>query len=356
MRVALVHDWLTGMRGGEYVLEAMIDEFPDAEIFTLLHVPGSVSTKIESRPIHTSFVTHAPFARQHYRKYLPVFPLAIETLRPRGFDVVISSSHCVAKAVRTGGTKHLCYCHTPVRYAWDQFDEYFVDRAFARALATPAAAALRTWDRATANRVDHFIANSNTVRDRIQKNYSRESTVIFPPVNVARFARPRAPSDFYLLVGALVPYKRIDRAIAACAQANRRLVIVGDGPDRKRLEAHAPPHVDFRGHVSDEVLAQLYSECRALIMPGVEDFGISAVEAQAAGAPVIALASGGALDTVSQDTGVLVADATVDAFADAFCKLESTQFDERVARENAARFGTDNFRSGLRSTVQTLLA
>jgi glycosyltransferase involved in cell wall biosynthesis len=243
-----------------------------------------------------------------------------------------------------------------VRYAWDQFDEYFVDRAFARALATPAAAALRTWDRATVNRVDHFIANSNTVRERIQQNYGRDSTVIFPPVNVARFSRRRAPSDFYLLVGALVPYKRVDRAIAACTQANRRLVVVGDGPDRKRLQAQAPAHVDFRGHVSDEVLAQLYSECRALIMPGVEDFGISAVEAQAAGAPVIALASGGALDTVSHETGVLVANATADAFADAICKLESSHFEESTARHHAAGFGIDKFRSGLRATVQTMLA
>ena len=356
MRVALVHDWLTGMRGGEAVLEALVEEFPDSEIFTLVHLEGTVSPTIEARPIHSSFLNHAPFVREHYRKYLPLFPAAIETLRPRGFDVVISSSHCVAKGVRANGTHHICYSHTPVRYAWDQFDEYFPNRNLLRPVARAGAAALRAWDRATVSRVNTFVANSSAVRDRIQRNYHRDASVIHPPVDVDRFTRPRAPDDFYLVAGALVPYKRIDRAIEACEIAGRRLLVVGRGPERARLERMGARHTVFLGHVSEEELADLYSRCRAVIMPGVEDFGIVTIEAQAAGAPVIALAAGGSLDTVTADTGILVEQPTAQAFADAILELEGRTFDEQCARRHAAGFSRERFRESMRVTVLQALS
>ncbi|HEX2092329.1 MAG TPA: glycosyltransferase [Longimicrobiaceae bacterium] len=376
MRVALVHDWLTGMRGGERVLEGMLDLFPGAEIFTLLHVPGSVSGKIEARPIHTSALEQAPFARRRYRGYLPLFPLAVESLRVRGFDLVLSSSHCVAKAVRTGGAPHLCYCHTPMRYVWDQFDSYFSGgyRRLLRGLAAPVAGALRRWDAATSRRVHAFVANSSHVRDRIRRSYGRDAAVVHPPVEVARFRQPRAPEDFYLVVSALVPYKRVALAVRACTLLGRRLVVAGDGPEAARLRRIAGPTVAFLGRVSDEEVADLYSRCRALLFPGVEDFGITAVEAQAAGAPVVALAAGGLLETVSGPrvgtagevvqrpdsgeaacTGVFFTEPSAEAMAAALLHLERMEFDEDALRRNAERFAPPHFHEGMLREVVRLL-
>lgn len=374
MRVAIVHDWLTGMRGGERVLEAMLDLFPDAEIFTLLHVPGSVSARIEARPIHTSPLQRAAFVRRHHRRWLPLFPLAVEALRPRGFDLVLSSSHCVAKAVRTGGAPHLCYCHTPMRYAWDQLDAYLPPGAvgrLARTAAAPAAAALRRWDAATARRVDAFVANSAHVRDRIRRSWGRDAAVVHPPVAVERFGRARAPEEFYLVLGALVPYKRVELAIRAAALARRRLVVAGDGPELPRLRAIAGPGVSFLGRVSDDDVAALYARCRAFLFPGVEDFGIAAVEALAAGAPVVARAAGGALETVAgptvsadgtvvrpaaaAPTGVFFAEPSAEALAAAMLHLEAAPPAEAVCRAAAARFATPRFHEGLSREVERLL-
>lgn len=375
MRVAIVHDWLTGMRGGERVLEAMLDLFPGAEIFTLFHVPGSVSAKIEARPIHTSALEKAPFARRGFRGYLPVFPLVVESLRVRGFDLVLSSSHCVAKAVRTGGAPHLCYCHTPMRYVWDQFDLYFSGgrRVLLRGLAAPVAGALRRWDTATAGRVDAFVANSSHVRERIRHSYGRDASVVHPPVDTERFRSTRAPEDFYLVVSALVPYKRVALAVRACELLGRRLVVAGDGPELAALRRMAGPNVTFLGRVSDEEVADLYSRCRAFLFPGVEDFGITAVEAQAAGAPVVALAAGGLLDSVSGPvvdeagevvapaeagtpcTGVFFAEPTAGALAAAILHLERTEWDEGALRRSAERFAPRVFREGLLREVVGML-
>ncbi len=376
MRVAIVHDWLTGMRGGERVLEAMLDLFPNAEIFTLLHVPGSVSPRIEARPIHASALARAPFARRGLRGYLPLFPLAVESLRVRGFDLVLSSSHCVAKSVRTGGAPHLCYCHTPMRYVWDQFDAYFAGgrRRLLRGLALPVAGALRRWDAATSRRVDVFVANSGCVRDRIRRSYARGAAVVHPPVDVERFRSPRAPEDFYLVVSALVPYKHVELAIRACALLGRRLVVAGDGPEMARLRSIAGPGVAFLGRVSDEEVAALYSRCRAFLVPGVEDFGITAVEAQAAGAPVVALAAGGLLDSVAgplvgaagevaegpadgaaASTGVFFAEPRPAAMAAALLHLDGLALDEGALRRNAERFATPRFHEGLLREVVGML-
>jgi glycosyltransferase involved in cell wall biosynthesis len=375
MKVAVVHDWLTGMRGGERVLEEILEIFPCAEIFTLLHRPGSVSPRIEARPIHTSFLQRAPFAARAYRGYLPLFPLAIESLRVRGFDLVISSSHCVAKAVRAGGAPHLCYCHTPMRYVWDQFGAYFGGRrGLLRGLARPVARALREWDAATAGRVDTFVANSEHVRARIRRSYGRDATVVYPPVDLDRFGAPRQPADFYLVVSALVPYKRIDLAVRACALLGRRLVVAGDGPELPRLQRLAGPDTTFLGRVPDEEIASLYSRCRALLFPGVEDFGITAVEALAAGAPVVALADGGVMESVGGAlvdaegevrgvvgageegrTGVFFAEPTPASMAAAIRQLERTTFDEDVLRRGAERFAPPRFREGLLRDIVRLL-
>jgi glycosyltransferase involved in cell wall biosynthesis len=365
MRVALVHDWLTGMRGGERVLEALLGLWPDAEIFTLLHVPGSVSPLIESRPIHASFVGRLPGAARRYRSFLPLFPAAIERFDLRGYDLVVSSSHCVAKGVRTGGTPHVCYCHTPMRYVWDLYDDYFgPGRASlpVRLLMPPVAAWLRRWDRRTASRVHTFIANSAHVRERIRRCYGRDAVVVHPPVDVERFRPAATREDFYLIVSALVPYKRVDLAIEAFNRLGRPLVVAGTGPELERLRRIAGPNIRFVGWLPDDEIADLYARCRAFIFPGIEDFGITAVEAQAAGAPVIAFGAGGALETVigsdgerADATGVFFHEPTPQALAQAVERADRATFDPAVLRRNAERFSLAAFQQGILDAVERLV-
>ncbi|MDE3154916.1 MAG: glycosyltransferase, partial [Acidobacteriota bacterium] len=293
-RIALVHDWLTGMRGGEKVLEVLCERYPAAELFTLLHVPGSVSATIERRPLHTSFVQHLPGAARHYRSYLPIFPLAIQQFDFTGFDLVISVSHCVAKsAIAPPGVRHLCYCLTPMRYAWDQFDAYFGPDRVGR---LPSAALKRVmnrlaqWDRDTAGRADRYVAISQYVARRIDRYYNREASVIYPPVDTRFYhPAPEAPEGYCLMVSALVPYKRLDLAIDACRLAGLPLRIVGQGPERARLERLAGPGVEFLGVQTDEAIRTLYRRAAVVMLPGEEDFGIVPLEAQACGRPVVAL-------------------------------------------------------------------
>ena len=360
-RVALVHDWLTGMRGGEKVLEAIAELYPDATIHTLLHVRGSVSAPLERHPERRSFVQWLPSAARHYRQYLPLFPTAIEQFDFDPYDLVISTSHCAAKSVVVPGrARHICYCHSPMRYAWDQFDSYFgpaqVGPAVSR-LLRPVLARLARWDVATAGRVDRYVANSHYVAGRILRYYNRRSTVVYPPVDTA-FYRPdpaRSPEPFFLVVSALVPYKRLDVAIRACAEAGAPLTIVGKGPEEvrlRRLAQAAGASVEFAGWLEDGQIRDLYQRCQAVLMPGVEDFGMVPVEAQACGRPVVALAEGGAVESVVDGvTGVLVKDPSVAAFAAALRDVSSRPFDSAAIRRHAESFSRARFQEQFRDLV-----
>jgi glycosyltransferase involved in cell wall biosynthesis len=360
-RVALVHDWLTGMRGGEKVLESLGGLFPDAEIFTLLHVPGSVSAAIERHPRHTSVVQRFPAAARLYRHYLPAFPFAIEQFDLDGFDLVISSSHCAAKAVvRTGRARHLCYCHSPMRYAWDQFEVYFGEERVGRVAALALRRYMRRlarWDAETAARVDRFVANSRHVAGRIRRYYNREASVVHPPVNTAFFTPDgRSPETFLLVVSALVPYKRLDLALAAARAEGLPLTIVGRGPELGRLRRLAGPDVTFLGAVADEQIRDLYRRAAAVLLPGEEDFGMVPVEAQACGCPVVALGRGGALESVVDGvTGVLVPEPSVSAFAAGLRRVQAMPVEVPVLRQHAERFSREAFTAGMTGAIRELL-
>jgi glycosyltransferase involved in cell wall biosynthesis len=357
-RVALVHDWLTGMRGGERCLEVLCELFPDAPLFTLLHVPGSVSPQIERRRIITSFVQRLPRAAELYRYYLPVFPLAIGRFDLGDYDLVVSMSHCVAKGVRAAPhALHLCYCFSPMRYVWDLSSDYFGPGhgLAARTLGPPLAAALRRWDSRTGG-VHRFVAISRHIADRIRRAYDRPADVIYPPVDVRRFEVAEPAEDYYLVVGALVPYKRVDLAVGAANRLGRRLLVVGTGPDEARLRALAGPTVSFLGWRPDVEIARLYARCRALIFPAVEDFGITPLEAAAAGRPTIALGRGGALETMvgleaadAAPTAVFFAEQSVDALADAITRFEGAadRFDAKALRVRAESFDRPIFKQKL---------
>jgi glycosyltransferase involved in cell wall biosynthesis len=355
------------MRGGERCLARIAGLFPEAEIFTLFHVAGATSSAIEAHPIHASPLSRIPGSAQHYRKLLPLFPRAIERFDLTGFDLVISTSHAVAKGVRTTPEQpHLCYCFTPMRYVWDQADTY-LGTGVRRALAAPLVHYLRRFDRATASdeRVSRFVAISGCVRDRIRAHYGRDASIVFPPVDVDRFpldARDR--EDFYVMVGGFVPYKREALAIEAFRGTDRRLVIVGDGPARRRLAAMAPPNVELPGRLERAELASLLGRCRALIHPQLEDFGIACVEAQACGTPVVAFRGGGALDTVvagdEAPTGVFFDRPTVDALRKALGGLEASldgqpgRFEPARIRQHALRFRPERFDRELIAEVEAL--
>jgi len=320
--VALIHDWLTGMRGGEKVLEEIAHLFPGAPIYTLFHFPGSVGKALESHPIHTSFLQRAPGLRRHYRSYLPLFPMAIEDFDLTGASLVISSSHCVAKGVVPGpGAVHVCYCHSPMRYAWDQQHAYFPKRRGVVArLRGAALTGLRAWDVTSAARVDHFLANSRFVAARIERYYRRTADVLHPPVDTDYFTPPDGPAGedgattdgadrdggYCLMVAALAPYKRVEVAMEACEAVGMELRVVGEGPERPRLEALARGGTRLLGRVDGAELRRLYRGASFLLQPGVEDFGIAPVEALACGTPVVAWGEGGVLDIVEDSVhGIL---------------------------------------------------
>ena len=362
MRVALVHDWLTGMRGGEKVLEGLCELYPDADILTLFHQRGSVSPLIERHRIRTSPLQSLPFAAKHYRRYLPLFPSAIEHFDCRGYDFIISSSHCVAKSVIPAGARHLCYCHSPMRYAWDQFDAYFgaerVGAAASRWVYRPIMSRLARWDAATATRVDRFVANSRHVAGRIARYYNRTASVVYPPVDTT-FYCPAAipPESHFLTVSALVPYKRIDLAIEGCRRAGARLRIVGDGPERARLERLGGDDVTFVGSVPDEAVRDEYRRTMALLLPGEEDFGIAPVEAQACGRPVVAFGRGGALETVIDgETGVLFSELTAESIRAALERVTRMRVDSARLRDHAQRFSREQHMQHIRDTIADTLA
>jgi glycosyltransferase involved in cell wall biosynthesis len=360
-RVVLVHDWLTGMRGGEKVLESLCRLFPTAEIVTLLHAPRSVSPLIESRRVRTSLIQRLPRAKDWYRHYLPLFPAVVELLDLDDADLVISTSHCAAKSViRSGRAFHVCYCHSPMRYAWDQFDAYFGPERLGRwrsAAMRRVMARLARWDRSTAHRVDRFLANSQYVAARIARYYNRSATVLHPPVDTQFFTPGGGkPASFFLVVSALVPYKRIDLAVRAAARVGVPLKIAGAGPDRARLEALAGSSVEFLGTVDDDTLRTLYRQALAVVLPGEEDFGIVPVEAMACGRPVVALGRGGARETVIDGhTGILVDAATPEALADGLDRAGRQPFDPERLRAHAETYSVQRFETGFQTWLQEAL-
>ena len=352
MRVAFVHYWLVTMRGGEKVLEALLDLFPQADIYTHVYDPEAVSAKIRARTVRTTFIQKLPFAARAYQKYLPLMPRALEELDLRGYDLVISSESGPAKGVVTGAnTMHICYCHSPMRYLWDMYQDYLEGAgALTRFGFRLFAHHLRLWDALSARRVDFFAANSHNVARRVAKHYGRSSEVIHPPVDTDFFSPGPGGyppvGDYYLCVGQLLGYKRVDIAVEACERLGKKLLIIGDGPERGKLQRQAGPNVVFLGKRNGETLRKHMSECRALLFPGEEDFGIVPLEAMACGRPVIAYGKGGALETVVPGkTGILHDEQTAISLCDAIERFEAGMetFVPGDVREHALAFSNETF-------------
>ena len=365
MKVALVHDWLTGMRGGEKVLERIARLHPEAPIYTLVWVPGGPSAELERHAIRVSFLQRLPDAARRYRWFLPLMPAAIERFDLSGYDVVLSTSHAVAKGVRIAPTTfHLSYVHTPMRYIWDLEHQYFPPGRFPWPFSwyvRDTCARLRVWDRRTAARPSALVANSAFVAERIQRYWGRQAAVVHPPVDLARFQAGHGERSYYLMAGAFAPYKRVDLAIEACQRLGRPLVVAGAGQEEERLRRRFGGSIEFRGWVEGPDLARLYAEARALLFPGEEDFGITPVEAMASGCPVIALGRGGVLETVGRGAepaelervaqggigvapgGVLFGTQSVEGLAAAIERFELEPFDPAAVRERSLPFSAERF-------------
>jgi glycosyltransferase involved in cell wall biosynthesis len=345
MRAAIVHYWLLHRRGGEKVLDALCRLLPDADIFTLFSDPAALSDEVRRHRVTASFLNPL---RSAHRSLLPLMPLALESFDLRGYDLVVSSESGPAKGVITSSrTRHVCYCHTPMRYLWDLYPAYrneWTRSRWKRAAMAPVANYLRLWDYASSARVDRFVANSENVRQRIWKTYRRESEVVYPPVDVASFYHQPA-EDYFLVVSELVPYKRVDSVVRAFSRSGRRLRIAGDGPEYRRLRAAAAGNVEFLGRVSDSDLRQAYARCRAFLLPGEEDFGIATVEALASGKPVIALGRGGVLETAPPFGSVLYDEPSDEQIARALARFEEMEKEIRPAALQlwSQRFGEDEF-------------
>jgi glycosyltransferase involved in cell wall biosynthesis len=357
--INLSHDWLTGMRGGERVLELLCRDFPDAHIHSLLYYPDPFPDTITSHPVHTSWLQNLPGIRNQYRMYLPLFPSAVKGIKQRQADILISTSHCVAKGIqKPAGGKHLCYCFTPMRYAWTFYEEYFGTNPLKKLILSPILAQLRSWDKKRSDDVDRFVAISRHVQDRISRFYGRESDVVYPPVNTDRCIPSGSdPEDFDLIVSALVPYKRVDLAVEAYKSTGRKLKIVGIGGALDRLKQTAPANVEFLGWQSDDVVLDLYQRCTMLIFPGEEDFGIVPVEAQACGRPVVAFARGGALETVKKGlSGVFFEEQRPESLAAAVQECAGQTWDAGAIREHALGFSEQNFLQGLAKSLETMMS
>lgn len=356
-KVAIVHYWLMSMRGGEKVVEQLCFAFPEADIFTLIWRPEHISPTIRSHKVTTSFLQRLPFAERIYQNLLPLMPLAVEQFDLNDYDIVITSDTNVTKGVLTRpGTLHICYCHTPMRYGWDMYFDYLKTAGrLKRFLIVPIMSYLRLWDYCASGRVDHFLANSTYVAKRIRKHYRRASTVIYPPVNTGHFLPSTASGDYYLALGQLVPYKRIDLAVDAFNQSGRKLVIIGEGSEYESLRAKAKPHITFLGRQPFSDIKRHYAACKGFIFPGEEDFGITPLEAQASGKPVVAYARGGALETVKHgETGILFEEQTPEALNRALDLLEGGghAISPEKCRRNAERFSESRFREEMKSYVQ----
>lgn len=355
MKVAIIHDWLTGMRGGELVLDSLLKLYPDADLFTLIYNKGKLNDRIENRKITTAFTDSLPFKATKYRWFLPLFPTAIETFDLRGYDLILSSSHCVAKGVIPHpDALHISYIHSPMRYVWDMYYEYFPKRSGLSFLFYQTVSNyLRTWDSASAARVDHFTCNSDFVGKRIQKFYRREYEVIHPPCLPEGFkVESHSKEDYYLLVSAFAPYKRIDIAIEAFRQNSKKLILVGGGQDESKIRKNLPKNVELRQGLPREEVLELYAKARGFIFPGLEDFGITPVEAQGYCTPVIAYGRGGALETVvNGKTGLFFPEQTAESLNAAILELESIQFKKPDFQKSVNRFTEEKFINQIRKTV-----
>ncbi|MEO8972902.1 MAG: glycosyltransferase [Ktedonobacteraceae bacterium] len=362
MKVALVHDYLNQMGGAERVVMAFHDIFPDAPIYTSIYDPKRVDPAFQKMDVRTSFMQKLPLVTKHHQPYLPFYPFAMESLDLRGYDLVLSSSSAFGKGVITRPeTMHICYCHTPMRWCW-AYDEY-VEREqlgkVARKVLPLLITGLRIWDVTSAMRVDHFIANSPIVAERIQKYYRRDAIVIPPPVEANRFIFDPLlqPEDYFLVVSRLIPYKRIDLAIEACNRLQLPLIIIGSGRDEERLKKMAGPTIRFMGRLSDEEVLHYYAHCRALLFPGEEDFGITPLEAQASGRPVIAYGVGGALASVIDGiTGVFFHEQTVGSLATVLATFDEHSFDTQVIRNHALEFDMPRFRRRILQFIEAKMS
>jgi glycosyltransferase involved in cell wall biosynthesis len=356
MRIALIHDWLNQIGGAEDVLEALVEMYPGAPVYTSMYAPDIMPFAYRTWDIRVTWMDRLPGIHRRHQVYLPFYPFAFQGVDLQSYDVVLSNKSGFCHGVRVPpGAMHICYCLTPTRYVWNLRD--YIEReqfpAIANALLPPVIALLRRWDYAAAQRVHHFIAISTEVQRRIKRFYGRESVVIPPPVDVSRFQPVSKHDDYFLILSRLIPYKRIDLAVAAFNQLELPLVIAGDGRDRARLQAMAKSKVTFLGRVSDERAAELIAGCRAFIFPGLEDFGIGPVQAQAAGRPVIAFAGGGALDTVQEGTtGLFFRELTPKSLADAVRSFDDSHFNPFVIREFALRFDAQVFKRKLTEFIQ----
>lgn len=355
LRVVLAHDWLTGMRGGEHCLELIGKGFPEAPIFTLIAQPDNISAELRRHRITTSWLQRIPGIMENYRYFLPAFPLAARGWKPDACDLVISTSHCVAKGIRKPqGARHICYCFTPMRYAWTFYEEYFGANPLKKLLLKPTLAGLRKWDRAASDDVDTFIGISRHVCERIKKFYGRDAELVYPPVKTDFYTPGSKPhSGFDLVVSALVPYKRIDLAVQTYTQSGYPLKVVGAGTEMAKLKSLAGPNVEFLGWAPNETIRDLYRACRLLVFPGEEDFGIVPVEVQACGRPVVALRRGGALETIAEGvSGVFFEEQTPESLQQAVDLAANILWDPAKIRKNAEFFSEQAFVDGMTRVIR----
>ncbi len=356
-RTAIIHDWLNGMRGGEKVLEELLTIFPDADIFTLFLEEDKISEKIKGHKIRTSLLNNSGMIKKRYRYFLPLFPKFIEDFDLEGYDLVVSSSHCVAKGIIPYPfSKHISYIHSPMRYAWDQYYSYFGElKGLRKRFIRSRISELRKWDVSSSERVDHFIANSNFVKERIRRYYRRDSEVIHPPVDTEYFTPgDKKKGEHFLTVSALVPYKRVDTLVKAFSRTGDKLIVVGKGPEEKRLKKIAGNNIEFKKDLENENLRELYRSSRAFVYAGIEDFGITFAEAHSCGIPVISYNNGGVTDIVNSDNGILYDTGESEGLLNAVEELKGKNFDRDKIRESALRFSSANFRKKISAFIKKL--
>ncbi|ACK42207.1 MAG: glycosyltransferase family 4 protein [Dictyoglomus turgidum] len=363
MRVAVVHDWIVNIGGAEKVLKAILELFPDADVYTLVYLKDTLRKLGINNKVYSSFISGLPFAKTKYSYYLPLMPLAIEQFDLSKYDLVISSSHCVAKGVLTKSYQiHICYCHTPMRYIWDLYFPYLKEHKLENGIkgifVKPILHYLRIWDVSSANRVDYFVANSQNVANRIRKIYRRDSVVIYPPVDVERFLPSYKKEDYFMVLSRLVPYKKVDLVVETFNELNLPLVVIGDGEEMGKIKKMAKENIKILGWQEDDVVKEYLAKAQALIFASEEDFGIVSVEAQACGTPVIAYNRGGAKETVIDgETGILFEEQNVESLKKAVLRFlkERDNFQRDKIMENAKRFSEDRFKREFKSYIEGII-